>query len=239
MRFSTLIRLALAATCLGTPARAAEFPENSRSRKAIARVRPALEIALHEKGLRFGSPIFVRIIKESSELELWVEAGRRFELFRTYRICKYSGRLGPKLRIRDGQSPEGFYFVMAGSLYPASKFHLALNLGYPNAYDRAHGRAGGALMVHGNCVSVGCYAMTDPIIEEIYALVDAALRNGQPLVRVHVFPFRMTPHKMQQHGNSRWLEFWQNLKEGYDFFERTGRPPNVLVRHGKYVFEDS
>jgi murein L,D-transpeptidase YafK len=180
----------------------------------------------------------VRIFKESRELELWVENDGRFALFRTYEICTFSGHLGPKLRTGDLQSPEGFYFVTPDRMNPASRFHLSFNLGYPNAYDRHHGRTGGFLMVHGDCVSIGCYAMTDAQIEEIYTLADAALRQGQPFFRVHIFPFRMTVRNMQRHRDSRWREFWRNLEEGYDFFERHGRPPNVEVRNGKYVFEE-
>lgn len=218
---------------------AEQTPSTARSRKAISRVTPALERDLHNVGLHFGAPIFIRIFKESRELELWIEDDGQFKLFRTYQICTYSGRLGPKLRTGDLQSPEGFYFVTPGRLNPASQFHLSFNLGYPNAYDRHHGRTGSALMVHGDCVSIGCYAMTDAKIEEIYVLADAALQNGQPLFRVHVFPFRMAQANLHKHRRSKWLTFWENLKEGYEFFEREGRPPNVEVRGGKYVYEPS
>lgn len=215
----------------------ATIPSSARSEKAIARVRPALELSLRAKGLHYGDPIFVRIFKESSELELWVQTGDRFVLFKTYKVCHYSGDLGPKLRIGDNQSPEGFYFVQPRQLNPNSRFYLSFNLGYPNAYDRTHGRTGDALMVHGNCVSIGCYAMTDRSIEEIYALADAALRNGQAFFQVHVFPFRLTAEKLSRHRESRWYTFWQNLKEGYDSFEKTGRPPTVSVKNKRYVFD--
>ncbi len=216
-----------------------EPPSTRRSRRAIRRVRPALSRALQERRLRFGAPIFIRIFKENKELEVWVERGERFVLFKTYRICTYSGRLGPKLRTGDQQAPEGFYFVNAGRMNPASTFHLSFNLGYPNRYDRAHGRTGSALMVHGNCVSIGCYAMTDERIEEIFALADAALRGGQPFFRVHVFPFRMTAEKVRRQRASPNYRFWLNLKEGYDHFETHRRPPNVEVRNRRYVFERS
>lgn len=221
-----------------TTAGANEVPTSARSQAAIERVEPDLKNRLRQRGLRYGAPVFVRIFKQSSQLELWIENDNRFELFRTYDICTFSGNLGPKLRTGDLQSPEGFYFVNAGRMNPASQFHLSFNLGYPNAYDRHHGRTGSALMVHGNCVSIGCYAMTDPSIEQIYALAEAALRNGQNFFRVHVFPFRMTQHNMQQHRDSHWYKFWQNLKQGYDFFEHTRRPPNVEVKNGRYVFEE-
>ena len=204
---------ALCAVAAGT-----DVPSSPRYEAVIKRLTPVLERALEEKGLRLGSPVFIRIFKETNELELWMEKGARFHPFRTYDICMFSGRLGPKLRSGDLQSPEGFYFVTPGRMNPSSHFHLSFNLGYPNAYDRYHGRTGSALMIHGACVSIGCYAMTDAAIEEIYALADAALRNGQRFFRVHVFPFRMTPEGMRNHRDTRWQRFWENLKEGHDLF---------------------
>lgn len=234
-----IVLLLVALACTLATAAAGEIPSSPRSRAAIQRVKPSLETALRAKELRFGTPMFIRIFKESRQLELWLDDGDRFVLFKTYEICTFSGGLGPKRRRGDLQSPEGFYFVTPERLNPLSKFHLSFSLGYPNAYDRAHGRTGSALMVHGDCVSIGCYAMTDAGIEEIYALADAAFRGGQPFFRVHVFPFRMTAEGMAKHEKSRWTEFWENLREGYDFFERSGRPPNVEVRGGRYVFEES
>ena len=183
-----------------------------------------------------GAPIFIRIFKESNELEVWVETGKECTLFHTYPICAYSGALGPKLKEGDGQSPEGFYYVTRSRMNPNSRYYLSFNLGFPNTYDGAKGRTGSYLMVHGGCQSVGCYAMTDEGIEEIYTLADAALNNGQRFFRVHVFPFRMTDERMLAFEETRWIDFWKNLKEGYDFFERSRQPPNVLVEKGRYVF---
>jgi len=171
-------------------------------------------------------------------LEVWIENNQqKYELFKVYDICTFSGDLGPKLKQGDRQSPEGFYFVKPNQLNPWSRFHLSFNLGYPNKYDRVHGRTGSALMVHGNCVSVGCYAMTDQYIDEIYALVNAALLNGQPFFRVHSFPFKMSDRRMAKEKNNRWYAFWKNLKEGYDDFELNRVPPNVEVNAGNYVFD--
>jgi len=205
---------------------------------AIARVRPGLEKRFAARGLVFGAPVHIRIFKESKELELWVESGAVFRLFETYSICNFSGGLGPKLREGDGQSPEGFYRVSAAQLNPCSSFHLSFNLGYPNAYDRARGRTGSLLMVHGNCVSVGCYAMTDARIEEIYALAEASLRGDAPWFDVAIFPFRMNAEGMNRHKDSKWHTEWQNLKAGYDHFETHRRPPKVGVRDGRYTFTD-
>ena len=90
-------------------------------------------------------------------------------------------------------------------------------------------------MVHGNCVSIGCFAMTDPGIEEIYLLAQAALAKGQQSIAVHVFPFRMTADNTMQHASSKWAPFWSDLKAGYDAFEAKHVPPDVDVRGGHYV----
>lgn len=221
-----------------TPGHASDTPSSKRSQKAIAKVEPDLKAALKAKGLRFGAPVFMRIFKEESELEVWVQNGERFDLFRVYPICTYSGALGPKQKTGDEQAPEGFYYVPPSRMNPHSRFHLSFNLGYPNTYDRAHKRTGSYLMVHGNCVSIGCYAMTDEKIEEIYALADAALREGQTYFRVHAFPFRMTDANMQRHRDSDWYDFWLNLKTGYDLFEENKIPPSVDVKNKKYTFDD-
>lgn len=212
---------------------------SERSREAAARVTPALEAALAKKKLALGMPIFLRIFKESNELELWMEpnTGADWVLFKTWPICEWSGELGPKLEEGDGQSPEGFYYVPPGRMNPESQFHLSFDLGFPNEYDRKHKRTGSYLMVHGNCVSVGCYAMTDPVIEEIYTLATAALDHGQPYFRVHAFPFRMTDEHMDTiPEDAEWFDFWANLKEGYDYFEFLHRPPEVTVVDDRYHF---
>lgn len=215
------------------------LPSSARSSRAIEDVTPDLQSALAVKGLTLGDPIFIRIFKESNELEVWVkpEGSDEFELFKNYEICYYSGELGPKTRQGDGQSPEGFYFINAGRLNPWSSFHLSLNMGYPNSYDRTKGYTGNYLMIHGSCVSIGCYAMKDEGIEEIYTLAHKALEQGQIFFRVHSFPFRMTTAAMDKNANHKWIDFWQNLKTGYDWFEEKKTPPNVNVRNERYVFD--
>ncbi len=190
---------------------------------------------LGKKGMKSGSPIFVRIFKEESELELWKqrEDGRFYHL-KTYPICNWSGALGPKRRQGDRQAPEGFYQVDHRQMNPHSKYHLAMNLGYPNAFDRANERTGDFLMVHGKCKSAGCYAMTDALMEEIYALAREAFTGGQPIIHVHAFPFRMTPENLKRHKNNPNRRFWRTLKKGYDHFERTRLVPNVVVCERRY-----
>jgi len=188
--------------------------------------------ALHAKK---GDPIYIRIFKKEAILEVWIKTDEGYEHLKDYPICAYSGHLGPKLKEGDRQAPEGFYRVYKRQLNPHSRFYLAFNLGYPNAYDRAHHRTGSYLMVHGDCRSIGCYAMTNGRIKEIYALVDAALKQGQEYVPVHIFPFRMDDEMMDAYSESRWYDFWMELKEGYDYFEAEERPPLVEVRNGEYV----
>jgi murein L,D-transpeptidase YafK len=203
------------------------------------RITESLEEQLASHGFEMGDPVFMRIFKEEAELEVWMKSDDVYRLFKTYPICNYSGNLGPKLREGDRQSPEGFYYVGLSALNPNSSYHLSFNLGFPNAYDRSQERTGSYLMVHGNCVSIGCYAMTDIGIGEIYGLAEAALQAGQPIFRVHAFPFRMTDTRMERASSNRWFEFWQNLKEGYDAFENSLLPPNVTVDDGRYVFAPS
>jgi len=199
----------------------------------------SMETELAEKKLERGSPVFIRAFKEERVLELFIESKTtgQFELFRTYPIAAASGQLGPKLAEGDRQVPEGFYFSHPSDMNPNSSFHLSFNVNYPNAYDRAHERTGTFIMVHGSNVSVGCLAMTDEKIEEIYTLCQAALDQGQPFFRVHIFPFRMTPERMATAIGSPHLPFWENLKTGYDLFEKNKMPPIVSVRDKEYVFE--
>ncbi len=194
---------------------------------------------LAAKELEAGAPIFMRIFKRDFELELWMLRDGRFHRFATYPICLWSGHLGPKHKEGDRQSPEGFYTVDSTALNPASKYHRSFNLGFPNTFDRAHGRTGSFLMVHGGCASIGCYAMTDAVIEEIWALVTAALKSGQERFQVQVFPFRMTERNMALHARSSDAPFWQQLKQGYDLFEDSRLPPRVSVCQGRYVFQNA
>jgi murein L,D-transpeptidase YafK len=192
---------------------------------------------LTQAGFALGDAVHVRIFKREHKLELWLRrSDGRYALFRDYDICKFSGELGPKLKEGDRQSPEGFYRVAQSQLNPNSRHHLSFNLGFPNAFDRQLGRTGSALMVHGGCSSIGCYAITDASVDEVYAVVEAALNNGQDAVDVHVFPFRMTAAALAAEGGNTWVPFWRNLKAGYDLFEAAGSPPKVGACRGEYRF---
>jgi len=180
-------------------------------------------------------PLLIRVFKEESELELWRRQGERFELIATYPICAWSGTLGPKEYEGDRQTPEGFYAVDLHHVGAVGRHLRAIDIGYPNGFDRSLGRTGSHIFVHGGCRSVGCFAMTNPIMDQIYALAERALHAGQDAIPVHVFPFRMTEANLKRHANTRWYGFWSNLKEGYDTFEATRQTPVVYACNGSYV----
>jgi murein L,D-transpeptidase YafK len=183
------------------------------------------------------SPLLVRIFKEESELEVWKEdRSGRFALLKTYPICRWSGELGPKFQVGDHQAPEGFYTITPDLMNPNSNYYLAINTGYPNTYDRANGRTGEFLMIHGDCKSVGCYAMTDEQIAEIYALARESFFGGQKSFQIQAYPFHMTPLNLARHRDSTHMPFWKMLKQGYDHFEVTRLAPKIDVCEKRYVF---
>jgi murein L,D-transpeptidase YafK len=193
---------------------------------------------IEQKNMTKESPILVRIFKEESELEVWKQdnAGH-FELLKSYPICRWSGELGPKIKLGDRQAPEGFYTITPGQMNPNSNYYLAINTGFPNSYDRANGRTGEFLMIHGDCSSAGCYAMTDEQIAEIYALARESFFGGQKAFQIQAYPFRMTPLNMAKHRDSPSMAFWRMIKEGYDHFEVTRLEPKVDVCEKRYVFD--
>jgi murein L,D-transpeptidase YafK len=189
------------------------------------------------KGMDRNSPIMIRIFKEEGAMEIWkAKTDNRFDKIADYKICAWSGRLGPKVKTGDRQAPEGFYDLTRANLNPNSKYYLAINTGFPNRYDAANGRTGSDLMIHGACSSSGCYSMTDQQVLEIYAFARDAFKGGQSTVQLQAFPFRMTAENMVRHRLSPNIDFWKMLKAGYDDFEVTKRPPEVDVCEKKYVF---
>ncbi len=204
-----------------------EEARRADSQRGIEAGRESAPNELTRVDATLGDPMFIRIFKESSEFELWVQPGGvgEFMLARQWPVARWSGTLGPKLKEGDGQAPEGFYYTNSGSLNPNSSYHLSFNINYPNADDRTLGRTGSFIMVHGGRASIGCFAMTDPVIEVIYASVEAALANGQDRVPIHVFPFRMTPERVAQIVDDLpWKTFWlEELRPEYQRFETTRR----------------
>jgi murein L,D-transpeptidase YafK len=198
---------------------------------------PTQTLALmSSKGMGKSDPILVRVYKKESELEVWKKVNGHYAHLKTYPICRWSGQLGPKKREGDRQAPEGFYTVTPGQMNPNSSFYLSFDTGYPNAYDRSQGRTGKHLMVHGDCSSSGCYAMTDEGIAEVYAIAREALSGGQRGFQLQAYPFRMTAENLAKYRGDPNMPFWRNLKQGSDHFEVTKREPKVAVCSGRYAF---
>jgi murein L,D-transpeptidase YafK len=233
-----LLLAALAFLCLPgllAFAQAGTVPSSARSDRAFADTKPRLEKELAAANLTLGSRVFLRITKAPAELTAYVEdANGVYEPFRTWPVCAASGTLGPKLREGDGQAPEGFYEIKADQMNPSSNYHLSFNLGFPNAFDRANGRTGSFLMVHGNCVSIGCFAMTDPVIDEIWTLMQAAFEHGQTRIPVHIFPFPMTEANLTAHAPDVNAAFWDQLAPAWTAFETTGHVPAISVSGKSY-----
>jgi len=197
----------------------------------------ALAADLEAKGFRLGAPALIRILKADSSLEVWMLRGARFDLYRRYSICKWSGVLGPKLFEGDRQSPEGVYFITGGDLIVNARWHRAMNVGFPNPRDQALGLTGSGILIHGKCSSIGCFALSDDVVEDVYDIVQAALEAGQPRVPVHIFPFALTAEKLAGAGDEEWSDFWKQLKRGHDLFLRDGLPPRTYVCNGRYAFQ--
>ncbi len=199
---------------------------------------PNETLALMDKiGTTESAPVLIRTYKQEAELEIWkMKSDGQYALLKTYPMCRWSGQLGPKTREGDRQVPEGFYTIAPGQMNPNSHYYLSFNVGYPNAYDRALGRTGGAIMVHGVCSSAGCFSMTDAQIGEIYAIAREAFNGGQRAIQMQSYPFRMTAENLAKHRLDPNMAFWKELKNGADHFEVTKSEPSVLVCGKHYVF---
>lgn len=213
-----------------------------RVREAFARKEETLKVVFAEKKIPFPpARLFLRALKAERILELWAAGPEGpFALAKEFPICNFSGGPGPKRREGDAQVPEGFYHI--ARFNPQSRFLLSLGLSYPNASDRilgARGRLGGDIFIHGNCVSIGCLAMTDDLIREIYAAAVLARAAGQKNIPVHVFPTRLNEAGLArlEKAKPELSTFWRDLKVGYDLFEKFRLPPEPRVdAKGRYVF---
>ncbi|RFZ95151.1 2-dehydro-3-deoxyphosphooctonate aldolase [Mucilaginibacter conchicola] len=212
-----------------------EVPDSKRASDARSKLWPKLQKQLTDGGFNSKYELYLRIVKQTDQLEIWAKKGKRFEFFKGYNICYYSGGLGTKTKAGDNKSPEGFYTISAGQLHPTSQYHLAVNIGYPNALETQKGYTGNAIMIHGNCASVGCYAMTDDGIEEIYTLLYKAFTSGQQKIALEIYPFKMDNQHLKDFAASPYMAFWKMLKPAYDKFEKDHLPANISVANGQYV----
>ena len=187
--------------------------------------------------------IFLRAFKYEKKLELWARKKTvdTFSLVKTYEICESSGELGPKRREGDGQVPEGFYNIF--HFNPVSNFYLSLGVSYPNASDRKLGKTplGGSIYIHGNCVTIGCIPITDEFIKELYVACVEARNFGQTEIQVHIFPATLSDENLKliknlPQVNASLISFWENLKPGYEYFEKNHKLPLISVdAKGNYI----
>jgi murein L,D-transpeptidase YafK len=214
------------------------IPDSPLAQRVREKVSPKLKTELEAKRLKMNSPIYLRIFKEENQLEVWVRSGEKYSFFKSYNVCFFSGGLGTKTHDGDGKSPEGFYTITPLQLNPVSNYYLALNIGYPNKMETMRGYTGSAIMIHGHCVSIGCYAMTNDCIEEIYTMVYLAFKGGQQKINLDIFPFRMNDTHMGQYSSSSYIAFWQTLKQGYDLFNQKFVPTDPEIENNNYVFKN-
>ena len=217
---------------------AAQIPVTASSTEIFNRLKPVLTKEMNANGLKFGSPVYFRVFKREHIFEVWIEKNGIYQLLKTFRICRLSGKLVPKFKEGDYQVPEGFYQVYPHQMQPNSNYHLAFNVGYPNAFDRSKNRTGSYIMVHGSCASVGCVAMTNEYIEEIYSLAWTAFNNGQKFFRIDIFPFRMTNSKIQQflkYFDKKEGFFWDLVKKTLNFMDHHKNPgKNAMTQLASY-----
>jgi murein L,D-transpeptidase YafK len=234
--FAFAVALALLAGCTTQETLHIESVANRTEHPLPAKMRAKLV----SMNLTMSAPVMFRVFKEEEVMEVWkANSQDRYQLVATYPICAWSGQLGPKKKEGDRQAPEGFYDITPGQMNPNSQYYLSFDIGYPNRYDRAYGRSGRNIMVHGACSSAGCYSMSDAAVLQIYAFTREAFRGGQKSIQLQAFPFRMTAENMAKHRFSEHYEFWKNIKTGYDHFELTHRPPQVDVCGKKYAFNQT
>jgi murein L,D-transpeptidase YafK len=240
IRATVVYVLALTAVLAGavTPFRCLGEDGSQLPTKATQKVSHELLSLFQQKKMSKNSPILVRLFKEESELEVWKQdTTGHFQILKVYPICRWSGDLGPKLHEGDRQAPEGFYTITPELMNPNSNYYLAINIGFPNNFDKANDRDGTFLMIHGDCWSSGCYAMTDQQIGEIYSLAGDSFLGGQPSFQIQAYPFRLTPANLARHRTNPNMDFWKMLKIGNDHFEATRLEPKVDVCDRRYVFD--
>lgn len=189
--------------------------------------------------------LFIRVFKKESILEAWAKNKKdnTFTLVHSYSICSSSGTLGPKRKEGDLQVPEGIYQL--NHFNPVSNFYLSLGVSYPNASDKILSdkqHPGGAIYIHGNCVTVGCMPLTDDKIKELYVMAVEAKNHGQSKIAIHIFPSKLSASNLAilkdtfgEHDTR--ISFWNNLKTIYDDFEQTHVLRDVRVgKDGSYHF---
>ncbi len=238
------------ASALNTPF-VREQLKYGRVRGARAATEARVERMFADKGIDFpAAELYLRVFKLDRKLELWVRAPEKdkFELLKTYEICALAGIVGPKSKQGDMQVPEGFYYI--DLFNPVSSYHLSMRINYPNKRDRMANtrkwKLGGNIFIHGGCKSEGCLAITNDGIEELYWIAVNAKAYGQDRIPVHIFPTRLENEKQMKQIRKTYrpppdiLAFWDELKPGYEYFQKHRRMPDVVITaDGRYEVSET
>lgn len=232
--------LAVGGTVLGQnqrpPARPLRIPTTKVGQDAIGRTRGRLQFGFDDVGLRFGAPIYLRLIKDQKRLEVWVQKrGRDYVRLRAYRVCGTSAPSGSRTGGTGPWQPEGFYTLGALSLRPRNVAYLGIDTGWPNAIDRVQGARAGVSLLQAGCAAQPHFGLTDQDLEEVYTLVHGALAGGQASVPLHIFPFAMGGLNMMTRATGSNAAFWRSLEPAWSQFERTKTPPQVRISGRRYI----
>jgi murein L,D-transpeptidase YafK len=216
-----------------------------RVRTAYSEYENEVSELLEGKGLeRESIRVYIRSFKDEGIMEVWArDAGHElYQRIFTFDICQKSGTIGPKRRQGDYQVPEGYYHI--DRFNPSSSYYLSLGLNYPNKSDRVFSdktRPGGDIFIHGECVTIGCMPMTNPLIKQIYLLCVEAREAGQKSIPVTVFPMKLSNTNYQallsSKSNSEGdKNLWRDLKLGYDLFNTHKQLPSIdFLDNGRHT----
>ncbi len=214
--------------------------KHSRVRNAYLNKQKELENQLKNSSFAGNDyEVFIRVFKHEQQLELWLKMKNQeeFKKFKTYAICASSGVLGPKRKQGDGQVPEGFYEI--AHFNPASSYHLSLKVNYPNKSDmkKAGSNPGGDIMIHGECVTIGCVPIENAPMEEVYLLCLESKNRGHA-IKTHFFPYRFNDKNtegIKKKYPPEMIEFWESLQQGFMYFEKHHKLPVINIdKNGNY-----
>jgi murein L,D-transpeptidase YafK len=203
--------------------------KNARVKEAYEEKEEMVKKYFSAKKLNYsGFELLIRAFKKEMKLEAWVKekGSQKITLLVIYDFCASSGKPGPKRQEGDLQIPEGLYHV--SHFNPLSKFYLALGVSYPNSYDQKYidpVKPGGAIYIHGDCVTTGCIPITDDKIKELYLLAVEARSNGQEKIPIQIFPARLKKGVVdkliaEQKADKTVIQLWRNLEVVYSDFEK-------------------
>lgn len=219
--------------------------KNKRVKTAYDKKWASLQTQLEAKKIdKTNFELYFRIFKLEKEFEVWVKNKKddKYTLLKNISICASSGDLGPKRKQGDYQVPEGFYEI--ATFNPNSSYHLAMKINYPNQSDKLKktaADAGGDIMIHGNCVTIGCIPLQNDPVEEVYVLATEA-KNKNNAINIAIYPCRFNEKNKQlltKNYSEEKNKFWETLKKPYSYFDKNNTLPKITIsKTGDYIFNE-